>query len=171
MIVWYTSSDRRNLFFYTPDTPVVTVQATDADGSAPNNQVFYLIESGASDAFKIDGSSGEITVAGDLDRETTSKYTLRVKAMDRGSPVLSSFVNVTIIILDVNDQNPVFSPDVQFTDVNETLSKETFYTFNATDQDTDSSLSYNINWYESSGRDDQQRVVNESYLQVCSIRR
>ncbi|XP_071105206.1 cadherin-23-like [Haliotis cracherodii] len=147
------------------DTPVVKVQATDADGSAPNNQVFYLIESGASDAFKINGSSGEITVAGNLDRETTSKYTLRVKAMDRGSPVLSSFVSVTIIILDVNDQNPVFSPDVQFTDVNETLLTETFYTFSATDQDMDSNLSYSISWYESSGRDDQQRVVNESYLQ------
>ncbi|XP_067670754.1 protocadherin Fat 4-like [Haliotis asinina] len=147
------------------DTPVVTVKATDADGSVPNNQVFYLIESGASDAFKIDGTSGNITVAGDLDREEVAKYTLLVKAMDRGSPVQSSFANVTVTIRDVNDENPKFSPDVQFASVYETDPSRQLYTFNATDKDDDSSLSYHINWTESSGRDDQQNSVNTSYLQ------
>ncbi|XP_077098989.1 protocadherin gamma-C5-like isoform X33 [Siphateles boraxobius] len=46
---------------------------------------------------------------GPLDRETYSEYNIELNAVDAGSPPLSSGKTVTIGILDVNDNPPMFS--------------------------------------------------------------
>ena len=63
-----------------PETVVGTVAATDADTA---DTVTYAITAG-NDAglFAIDTGTGAITVAGTLDHETTSSYTLTVQASD-----------------------------------------------------------------------------------------
>ena len=64
--------------------------------------------------FYIDTSSGVIRVRTSLDRESVDNYTLTVTASDRDpniADVKSSSVNVTISLNDINDNNPVFSPD------------------------------------------------------------
>ena len=44
-------------------TPVLQVRATDRDGSSPNNQIVYRIQSGAKDKFVINTETGMISVS------------------------------------------------------------------------------------------------------------
>lgn len=62
---------------------VITVQAHDAD-SPPNNNVRYLIKDGDKGLFRINGSSGEISVLRSLDREQRSQYEITIVAIDSG---------------------------------------------------------------------------------------
>ena len=64
--------------------------------------------------FYIDSISGVIRVKKSLDRESVDNYTLVVTARDKDpniADIKSSSVNVTVTINDVNDNDPVFSPD------------------------------------------------------------
>ena len=64
--------------------------------------------------FYIDTNSGVIRVKTSLDRESVDNYTLTVTASDRDpniADVKSSSVNLTISLNDINDNDPVFSPD------------------------------------------------------------
>jgi protocadherin Fat 1/2/3 len=90
-------------------TIISTIRATDAD-SGINAQLSYSITSGNDqEVFNLNSTQGTLSVAGDLDRETTASYNLTVQAMDGGSPPLTSSTFVTITIGDVNDNPPVFS--------------------------------------------------------------
>jgi len=55
-------------------------------------------------------SAGELylVLAGQVDREVTSKYWLTLTALDGGSPQRSATVGVTVKILDANDRAPTF---------------------------------------------------------------
>lgn len=57
--------------------------------------------------FAINETSGIMTVAKRLDRETTSAHTLIVTAKDHGNPSLSSNATVAVVVTDTNDENPV----------------------------------------------------------------
>ena len=64
--------------------------------------------------FYIDTSGGVIRVKTSLDRESVDNYTLTVTVSDRDpniADVKSSSVNLTISLNDINDNDPVFSPD------------------------------------------------------------
>lgn len=43
-----------------------------------------------------------------LDRETVSKYVLTISARDKGRPSLETRCNLTVVVLDVNDNAPTF---------------------------------------------------------------
>ena len=63
------------------------MNATDADGTAPNNEIIYRIDSGARDKFRVDADTGKITVesGADLDRDIYEKeYQISALAIDRG---------------------------------------------------------------------------------------
>ena len=91
---------------------VVTVSATDAD-IGNNGEVRYSIFTGNfGNSFEIDAVSGVITVAGNIDRETVTSFSLTVRAFDLGIPVRSSFTTVSIRVNDINDNAPEFNPDV-----------------------------------------------------------
>ena len=47
----------------------------------------------------------------DLDRETTNSYTLTLTATDQGTVQMSSSIELTVILADVNDNNPMFAVD------------------------------------------------------------
>ena len=82
---------------------VGTVEATDPNGDA----LSYSITAGNEDGkFSIGASTGAITVAGALNHEVTSTYTLTVEASDGTN---TAEVEVTITITDVNEP-PVFDP-------------------------------------------------------------
>ena len=86
----------------------VHIQATDAD-STSNSEIRYIISDGVGkDDFSTDSTTGIITVARTLDRETIAVYDLVVTAYDLGTPSLSSNVSVTVTVLDINDSPPVF---------------------------------------------------------------
>ncbi|XP_055371961.1 fat-like cadherin-related tumor suppressor homolog [Condylostylus longicornis] len=88
---------------------ILQVRAIDAD-SDNNGRISYFIERGDRfNQFQIDESTGYISVAGSLDRESISSYVLEIRASDNGVPALSNFVHVNIEISDANDNPPLFS--------------------------------------------------------------
>ena len=88
---------------------VISVNAADSDIMQINSDIIYLLISPDSYPFSINNESGLITTSGPLDSETIDQYTLTVVAMDTGEPPLSSTVNVSILILNTNDNRPIFS--------------------------------------------------------------
>lgn len=90
-------------------TQVLHVTATDRD-KGNNAVVHYSVMSGNTRGqFYIDAQSGSIDVVSQLDYEMTREYTLRIRAQDGGRPPLSNISGlVTIQILDVNDNAPIF---------------------------------------------------------------
>ncbi|CAC5393753.1 CDH23 [Mytilus coruscus] len=130
------------------DTTVVTqIKATDADGTFPNNEFVYRIDSGSQDQFRINFKTGEISVetGAKLDRETKSLYILNVSATDRGSTTLVGYCQVKIYVDDVNDESPIFT-STRTVHVSENAPKtsEVVTDFTATDPDSDTDLHYSL---------------------------
>lgn len=65
-------------------SPIVTVTAHDAD-SPPFNKIRYLIKDGDKGLFRINATTGQISVLRSLDRESQSRYEVVVVAMDSGN--------------------------------------------------------------------------------------
>ncbi|XP_010288229.1 PREDICTED: protocadherin Fat 4-like, partial [Phaethon lepturus] len=87
-------------------TNITSVSGTDVDEGF-NGFVVYTLKGGEG---KMDiDASGLILLEKKLDRETQGFYNLTVIASDQGQPVLSTALNLTVIIDDVNDNPPVFS--------------------------------------------------------------
>ena len=89
-------------------TPVITVQADDADADTLGEVSYSIISGNSNDDFAIDSISGEITVNGDIDREVIGEYTLTIRAQDGGSPARSDRSIVAVTVGDVNDNSPIF---------------------------------------------------------------
>ena len=86
-----------------PYSAVATLEATDPE----NDHIAYSIVGGnVNDDFIIGQHTGILTVAKRLDREEVSSYNLLIKAQDRGS--LFGTATVSIIVTDINDENPQF---------------------------------------------------------------
>nr|XP_006112264.1 protocadherin Fat 3 isoform X1 [Pelodiscus sinensis]XP_006112265.1 protocadherin Fat 3 isoform X1 [Pelodiscus sinensis]XP_025044455.1 protocadherin Fat 3 isoform X1 [Pelodiscus sinensis]XP_025044460.1 protocadherin Fat 3 isoform X1 [Pelodiscus sinensis] len=84
------------------------VQATDPDVGVNRKVVYSLVDS-ADGYFSVDRSSGIIILEHPLDRELQPSYNITVKASDQSIGLtLSSFATVTITVLDINDNPPVF---------------------------------------------------------------
>ena len=125
----------------------LTVTARDADGTAPNNEFVYRIDSGAQDKFRINFLTGEISVevGAKLNREEKDRYTLNISATDRGAVSLVGYCVVTISVTDVNDYIPVFDPDTESVSVHETLPVgSSVVTLTARDLDLNKDLRYSI---------------------------
>lgn len=90
------------------DTEVVTVEAVDRDAGAAG-MVSYSVQ--GTDQFDVDPSSGLITTAALLNREAASSHTFSVIATDQapGGQQKSSSVEVSITVLDDNDDVPTFT--------------------------------------------------------------
>ncbi|XP_070826256.1 protocadherin Fat 3a isoform X6 [Chaetodon trifascialis] len=85
------------------------IQAIDPDEAGPGRMVIYSLANSAGGSFSIDKSSGIVVLERILDREVQPTYQITVHASDLGLPLpLSSMVNVTITVLDINDNPPVF---------------------------------------------------------------
>nr|XP_061797032.1 protocadherin Fat 3-like isoform X6 [Nerophis lumbriciformis] len=85
------------------------IQAIDPDEAGPGRTVVYSLADSADGSFSIDKSTGIVVLERILDREIQSSYQIKICASDQGLPVpLSSSVNVTITVLDINDNPPVF---------------------------------------------------------------
>ncbi|XP_078025744.1 protocadherin alpha-2-like [Epinephelus lanceolatus] len=74
-----------------------------------------------------------------LDREQKNKHTLLVTAVDGGKPPRSGTLNVSIIVLDSNDNRPMFSQEIYQISIMENVAISTsVFRMNATDLDEDS---------------------------------
>ena len=128
---------------------VVTVEAVDLDEGA-NGNVSYSIVWSSYGQFSINTVTGELQTSETLDREEADTITVTIRAHD--NPVeeslrLSSEVNITINVLDINDNVPTFGTDVLTAGVLDTATLgEVVTTLQATDNDAGSNaeLRYEI---------------------------
>lgn len=75
-----------------------------------NRKIVYTLVDSADGMFSTDPSSGVVILEKSLDRERQDLYSIRIKATDRAGAdgSLSTQVDLTIVVLDVNDNPPVF---------------------------------------------------------------
>lgn len=79
----------------------------DADEGA-NARIMYSLSGPESTAFLISSSDGKITTRSSLDFEKKRSYQFRVIASDGGQNVQRGTSRVTVNVVDVNDNEPVF---------------------------------------------------------------
>ncbi|KAJ6664914.1 hypothetical protein lerEdw1_005886, partial [Lerista edwardsae] len=105
------SSDRYTTCVYenTATKALLTrVQANDPDVGV-NRKIVYSLADSSEGFFSVDKDSGIIILEHPLDRELQPSYNVTVKASDQSTvQTLSSFATVTITVLDINDNPPVF---------------------------------------------------------------
>ncbi|XP_060076871.1 protocadherin Fat 1-like [Ylistrum balloti] len=143
------------------------VRATDQD-IGMNSVLTYTIINywvGGSNPFVMDSSSGFISSIEPLDREIVDTFILWCRVYDDGSPNLFADSNVTIKILDLNDNDPVFVMTQYFGIVKENSQDGTsILSVSGTDIDTgmNARLSYSLDKSTKTGK----RV--SKYLQINS---
>ncbi|KAM4706620.1 protocadherin Fat 4-like [Discoglossus pictus] len=117
------------------DTIVFRAQATDPD-SGPNCYIQYSLLNSLGNKFSIGNIDGEVLLTGELDREDVSNYTLTIIATDKGDPALSSSMDVMVVVLDINDNNPLFAHSLFKVEISEnTLTGTDLIQVVATDAD------------------------------------
>ncbi|XP_052890694.1 fat-like cadherin-related tumor suppressor homolog [Anopheles moucheti] len=93
-------------------TLVTVVSAVDLDSGMNSEIVYSFGENGDGEGtFRIDKQSGTIRTARMLDFEERQVHSLIVKAIDRGTPTLSSETSVIIEVIDVNENR--FAPQFE----------------------------------------------------------
>ncbi|NXC41458.1 CADH1 protein, partial [Penelope pileata] len=145
-----------------PGTSVMTVNATDADDAVntDNGIVSYSIVSQQPPSphpqmFTIDPEKGIISVLGTgLDRETTPNYTLIVQATDQEGKGLSNTATAIIEVTDVNDNFPIFDPDMYEGTVAENKPGEVVVRLHVTDNDAPGSPAWQAVYNIKSGDPD-----------------
>ncbi|ROL54390.1 Protocadherin Fat 3 [Anabarilius grahami] len=92
-----------------PKALLTRLQANDPDEGLNRKIVYSLVDS-ADGMFSTDPSSGVVILEKSLDREVQDTYQIRIKATDRAGAdgSLSTEVDLTIVVLDANDNPPVF---------------------------------------------------------------
>uniref|UniRef100_A0A672YBK8 Protocadherin-16 n=1 Tax=Sphaeramia orbicularis TaxID=375764 RepID=A0A672YBK8_9TELE len=87
---------------------LIQMQARDADEGANALVRYSILKSNQDSLISIDPESGLVTTAAALDRETHMEVWFLVVAADGGEPSLSSTATVTVLVEDLNDNEPVF---------------------------------------------------------------
>ena len=123
-----------------------SVQANSYDEGS-GGIISYSIKSLVSQQHFFINDSGAIFTKAKLDHEIHSKYEFLVEARDHGTPSLFGYVNVTVTVLDINDNFPLWQDYSHCIKINEdhSIDKEV-YIFNAVDKDSglNGKVTYNI---------------------------
>ncbi|VDK82941.1 unnamed protein product [Litomosoides sigmodontis] len=133
---------------------VVTVAATDYDDPRTDNaQLEYSIvnnkEIDGQPVFRIVSTNGKIYAMQKMDRELPSErqFVIEVRAIDKGTPSLEGRGNVTIRVIDVNDNAPYFEKELYVGSIVESAPVGSA-AISVTAQDVDTDASDNIFSYE-----------------------
>uniref|UniRef100_A0A1I8EET0 Cadherin domain-containing protein n=1 Tax=Wuchereria bancrofti TaxID=6293 RepID=A0A1I8EET0_WUCBA len=124
---------------------VMTVTATDYDDPRTDNaRLEYSIvinkEIDGEPVFRIVPSNGKIYAMRKMDRELPSEkqFVIEIRAVDKGTPSLEGLGNVTIRVIDVNDNEPYFDKTLYVGSVLETASiGSAVISVSALDKDTE----------------------------------
>ncbi|KAF7286531.1 hypothetical protein GWI33_004934 [Rhynchophorus ferrugineus] len=120
---------------------IVQFTAVDADTGNNARITYRLVSSNYSQEsyeqiFGIFPNSGWLYLKGNLDRETKDHYNLVVAAKDNGLPPLTATSQVTVEVVDVNDNDPIFVEESYSFKIEENLPRGTFVgKIEATDAD------------------------------------
>ncbi|XP_045204974.2 protocadherin-11 X-linked-like [Mercenaria mercenaria] len=117
--------------------------AFDADMSGNNSIQDYAIEQPA-ELFELIATKGndnsysfKLKLLQKLDRETKHKYSVKVTVSDGGNPVQSETLDITVNVLDENDNTPAFSSNGYNQTIDENIHiNSVILTIFATDEDT-----------------------------------
>ncbi|XP_076026861.1 protocadherin Fat 3-like, partial [Genypterus blacodes] len=90
---------------------VFQVRARDADAGFNGLLLFSISGGNKENCFNINMLNGLITVLQPLDREWMDRYFLNITIYDQGSPQMSNWRLLSVIIEDANDNDPQFSQD------------------------------------------------------------
>jgi hypothetical protein len=115
-------SKERYVFLVSENVPppslLGVVLATDGDGPRFSQVTYSIVhqDSGSGgNGFAIDSYSGQLVTIRPLDREVQATYILVIQASNpvvatgsKDDVIVASLVNVTVVVLDVNDNAPVF---------------------------------------------------------------
>ncbi|XP_062329447.1 protocadherin Fat 4 [Osmerus eperlanus] len=104
-----------------PHTVVMVIQAVDSDIGS-NGDVFYTLVDSAGGVFSISSTSGSLYLQESLDREQVDTLAITLAATDKGSPQLTTFLNLTVHVEDTNDHDPAFTQSSYFLTVGEDAS-------------------------------------------------
>ncbi|XP_048189325.1 protocadherin Fat 4 [Perognathus longimembris pacificus] len=128
-------------------TQVLRVSASDVD-EGNNGLIHYsLVKGNEEKHFAVESTSGQVTLIGTLDYETTPAYSLVIQAVDSGAISLNSTCILNIEILDENDNSPSFPKSTLLVDVLENMRVgELVSSVTATDSDSgdNADLHYSI---------------------------
>ncbi|XP_067361274.1 cadherin EGF LAG seven-pass G-type receptor 2 isoform X3 [Channa argus] len=92
-----------------PNTEILQVTATDQDRGSNAVVHFSIMSGNTRGQFYIDAQTGKMDLVSHLDYEANKEYTLRIRAQDGGRPPLSNISGlVTVQVLDINDNAPIF---------------------------------------------------------------
>ena len=80
-------------------TTIFQVKAVDADFGNNSIVTYYLLPGEYSGKFSIGASSGNVTLTGELDHESTSEVILRIQATD------GKFLSNTTLFINIEDVN------------------------------------------------------------------
>ncbi|XP_053105350.1 cadherin-like protein 26 [Hemicordylus capensis] len=100
----------------------VTASDKDKEGTENSRVTYSLVlqtPRPKEPVFTVDSSSGQIRISGCSDYEAIKRFTLLIKAVDHGSPQLSSTATVNIAMEDSNNNIPVFTQENYHLDVPE----------------------------------------------------
>lgn len=101
-------------------TEIISLTAEDSD-SGLNGSVLYSFHQEVQelypDTFNVNSQSGRVITLKKLDRETLSHYTLKVIARDQSVLPLSSTATIYLTVDDINDNVPIFYPQMYFANV------------------------------------------------------
>ncbi|XP_064780345.1 protocadherin-15-like [Oncorhynchus masou masou] len=145
------------------------VKATDPDAGV-NGQVCYRLVNHA-DLFRIN-SNGTISTAVPLDREVKGQYDLIVEAEDGAvEDPRRTTLTLSVTVLDVDDNSPVFSQPSYTINLPENSPKNTvILQFTAKDADLDSNITFRIRTQEARQRFAVNPVTGElSVLQTLDF--
>jgi len=129
-------------------TKLIRIVAHDKKDFGLNSEVEYLITGGnSSSKFKLDKTSGWITVASSLTSDMNRFFLIDLTAIDRGNPPLSSRTSVRVAVTEENHHTPEFSQSQFSATVPESLVVGTaIRTLSARDKDKEMNglITYNI---------------------------
>lgn len=129
-------------------TRLIRVVAEDRKDFGLNSEVEYSITGGnSSGRFKLDKTSGWITVASSLMSEVNKIFLADVAATDRGNPPLAARTSVRIAVTEENHHTPEFSQSQVSATVPESIAVGTaIRTLSARDRDKDTNgvVAYNV---------------------------
>jgi len=149
-------------------TLVTTITATDSDLGVHGEIQYTIISGNTGNSFTINSVTGVLTVRNHIDRETVPFYSLQVQASDKGTPqVRMAATAVAITVTDLNDNGPIFNPDVYYVDIKENLAVRTNIVYLlANDADQPNSLNAFILYSITSGNTGNAFSIDNEYIQI-----
>ncbi|XP_053092856.1 protocadherin alpha-8 isoform X13 [Pangasianodon hypophthalmus] len=152
-----------------PGTTVALISVTDLD-SGINGKVFCSVPDDI--PFKLMPSSQDniysLVTTSSIDREKHYEYDITLVAKDAGEPSLSSVKSLTILVSDINDNNPEFSlSPYTFYVMENNIPGMSLFCVSASDRDTNENAIITYEIMRENGEDNKQMFVNVNAENGC----